>query len=1206
MTHVRKTFDHEGRPTFVSYPAANAAAASGISTQYDALGRVTRLRQDSELGSLDTLTEYIAPFTRKVTDPRGNITRTTFQVFEEPSYETPLTIVRTGADGAAASAQTTTFVRNGLGRATSMRRTGLNPSVNVTRSYVYDANERLCARTEPEAGTTLYDYDLSGNLIWEGQGTASVCNRAQATNKISYSYDALNRLLSTNFADGTGAIARTWYRDGALKTISSGGTTWTYDYNGRRQLTREKLAAAGKSFVVDWAHDVNGSVSGMIYPDLTVVAFAPNALGQPTQVGSYATGIKHHPNGAVSEFYYGNGIKHTMTRNARQLPASSKDGGVVSLSYSYDGSGNVTDIVDSAQAGLDTRSMTYDAFDRLASVSSNQQRWGLATFQYDAVDNLRQSNVGGAQTNYSYQANRLISLSGAQSISYGYDLRGNATQRVDRGVTRSFTVDRANRVTSTSGQDGSESYLYDGLGRRVRITRAGGAQTWQVYSQAGQLLAEQAPDGKFTNFLYLNGSLIARTAGEPELPGVPNPPAAPTSPAVNTSGTYAVSWSLPSGVTHMVLLESKDGAPATPVTPQPPAGATQWTASARVSGVYRYSLRACGAGGCSKAGPASTTYVVRAPTGLTWTPQPLPVNTPYTVKWNAVSSATSYKLEARSGATWSVVYSGTAAQAAQGARGEGSYPYRVSACRGTTCSAPSAEVIVTIVDACSPSAPPSISVSPTSSTDGAFTVSWGASTASCVPSYQLEERFNQTQWQPLALSGEQNTQRRWSPSPPKDRSGTYSYRVRACGTASCSGYIVGATVTVTLPVSLAVPAALQVCRTGAGQQPCAGAGSTLELLGRGTVGYRVSWEPVANATSYQYQRKVSNGQNEQTEGWKTINAAFLEDGGNPAGEPGGWFQHAYVVRACAGNTCGGNTNPGVAVKIISGPLLQASATTTYIHTDLLGSPVAETDATGAVLKDRAYYPWGAPTNDEYEQGPGYTGHVTDALTRLSYMQQRFYDPEGGRFLSVDPVTVNTTDGSNFNRYAYANNNPYGNIDPDGRQAIDIKLEPPPTLPTVNVSARASSAPSQQASAAVTLGAVTVTASRALATNPASIVELGTVVVNGFRVGGPAALMLYSKPMGAAACEMPGAGPCGMGSKAFPSGYWPGDAGADEWGRRNGVGAKEGRGRMHGIKQKEKGQGGGRGTESYGVNPSTGDVVNPAGEVVGNLGEVKSK
>lgn len=49
--------------------------------------------------------------------------------------------------------------------------------------------------------------------------------------------------------------------------------------------------------------------------------------------------------------------------------------------------------------------------------------------------------------------------------------------------------------------------------------------------------------------------------------------------------------------------------------------------------------------------------------------------------------------------------------------------------------------------------------------------------------------------------------------------------------------------------------------------------------------------------------------------------------------------------------------------------------------------------------------------------------------------QRYYDPTIGRFLSVDPVTATTVNGSNFNRYWYANNNPYKFTDPDGRFGV---------------------------------------------------------------------------------------------------------------------------------------------------------------------------
>ena len=51
------------------------------------------------------------------------------------------------------------------------------------------------------------------------------------------------------------------------------------------------------------------------------------------------------------------------------------------------------------------------------------------------------------------------------------------------------------------------------------------------------------------------------------------------------------------------------------------------------------------------------------------------------------------------------------------------------------------------------------------------------------------------------------------------------------------------------------------------------------------------------------------------------------------------------------------------------------------------------------------------------------------------MQARYYDPVIGRFYSNDPVDAATflRQGNiqGFNRYAYANNNPYKYVDPDG-------------------------------------------------------------------------------------------------------------------------------------------------------------------------------
>lgn len=51
------------------------------------------------------------------------------------------------------------------------------------------------------------------------------------------------------------------------------------------------------------------------------------------------------------------------------------------------------------------------------------------------------------------------------------------------------------------------------------------------------------------------------------------------------------------------------------------------------------------------------------------------------------------------------------------------------------------------------------------------------------------------------------------------------------------------------------------------------------------------------------------------------------------------------------------------------------------------------------------------------------------------MQARYYDPVIGRFYSNDPIGFR--DIHSFNRYAYANNNPYKYTDPDGEHPVRV-------------------------------------------------------------------------------------------------------------------------------------------------------------------------
>jgi RHS repeat-associated protein len=129
----------------------------------------------------------------------------------------------------------------------------------------------------------------------------------------------------------------------------------------------------------------------------------------------------------------------------------------------------------------------------------------------------------------------------------------------------------------------------------------------------------------------------------------------------------------------------------------------------------------------------------------------------------------------------------------------------------------------------------------------------------------------------------------------------------------------------------------------------------------------------------------------------------------------------------------------------------AGSTVTWLHHDHLGSAVAGTNSAGAVVWRESEQPFGedwttAAANDNQA---GYTGHVEDAATGLTYMQARYYDPVIGRFLSIDPVGFSPMRPSMFNRYAYAANDPVNMWDPFGRDyrctaggVADGKIGPP--------------------------------------------------------------------------------------------------------------------------------------------------------------------
>ena len=908
----RFDYDPYNRPTFASYPARTIASITastpGTATTYDALGRTLNTVSDSELGSLTTANVYLGGFIKQHTDARGNVSRTTFQAFDEP-IESAIATITVPSEGLTVSID-----RDVFSKPTAIARAGTSPSVSTTRRYVYDANQLLCKTIEPEIGATVEAFDAANNLGWRATGLnlpgLSTCDYdgVPAAKRTTFAYDARNRLKTTTFGDGSPAIARTYTPDSLPLTVTSNGSTWTYGYDDRRLLRQESLAFNG-TYKILRDYDGNANLSLLTYGDGSVVAFNPNALGEARQAGSYATGVSYHPNGQVAGYTLGNGTVHSLTQNVRGLPWVSTDVGVLQDSYTYDANGNVAGIADQ-QEGIGTRSMTYDGLDRLKTANA-PALWGTAGYSYDALDNMLTSQVGSRSSVHSYWNNRLDTITtNGVATAYVYDSQGNVTARGTQG----FYFDQGNRMQLANGV---ASYTYDGLGRRTSISGNDSSYRTQVYSLAGQLLYGTRHIGatnQSTNYIYLGGKAIAEASS-------------------GTGTTYLHTDGLGSVVARVGMVPAALSYSCS----------SGWTLSGST---------------CTQATSntvAATVTGYNCPTGYTLSGATCSQTTTTTSAATPVYSCESgWTL---SGSTCSITTSAAATPIYSCPSG-----YSLS---GSTCSGTSTTAATTNWDC--------------KGNGSLQTLSWSPSGYYC-----LTKSINKA----AAVDGCADL----TPA------GLAYLGWRQTGTNTAACYF--------------GPVAVYSCPSGAtlsGSNCIAPVSQAASVSGYSCSSGTLSGSSclTTSTASASVSYSCSPG---QTLSGTTCTASSTS---STAGTPIYGCSSGYTL---SGTTC----------------TIQGTATTaaTPNYSCSSGS-LSGFNCLNALTRTR-YEAYGNTAAGSVPSTLGFTGHANDPDTALVYMQQRYYDPIAGRFLSVDPVTTDPNTGAMFNRYMYANNNPYRYIDPDGR------------------------------------------------------------------------------------------------------------------------------------------------------------------------------
>jgi RHS repeat-associated protein len=116
-------------------------------------------------------------------------------------------------------------------------------------------------------------------------------------------------------------------------------------------------------------------------------------------------------------------------------------------------------------------------------------------------------------------------------------------------------------------------------------------------------------------------------------------------------------------------------------------------------------------------------------------------------------------------------------------------------------------------------------------------------------------------------------------------------------------------------------------------------------------------------------------------------------------------------------------------------------TTSYFHTDHLGSISVITNEYGVVVERLSYDAWGKRRNPDgtddvtgsltSQTTRGFTGEEQLSVSGLVHLNGRVYDPVLARMTSADPFVTDPMNPQGWNRYSYVGNDPLAFTDPNG-------------------------------------------------------------------------------------------------------------------------------------------------------------------------------
>ena len=429
----------------------------------------------------------------------------------------------------------------------------------LTRSYGYDAANRLTSTTDGAGQTTTYAYDAADRMTDTTtpaghhyhvtyDATGNVTSLTMPSGAVhTLGYTSTNN-DDTYTAPGGTALDRAYSVDGEwISTLLGGGRTLTasYDSSGRpagreypeasvtfgygdtteRVTTMTRSPLSGPAETVTTAWDANlptdttatGAAAGqytfgydarMLLTSMNLTSGADTANLAVTRdrdglITKYGPFEVTHAGPAAAVNTMGDGqlaITNTYDAQGRLTQRRHVVGAttVYQIDLAYGASGQISQRTETTGAGAETRVYTYDADGQLTLVTTG----GLTTESYAYDANGNRSSTSAVAT---YDAADLLST--LDGMTYTFDADGFlATRGAD---TFQFSA-RGELLSATVGGE-TVTYAYDALGRRVSRTLAG-ETTQYLYGNPGnpfQVTASREPSGALSVYYYGPGGVFA-------------------------------------------------------------------------------------------------------------------------------------------------------------------------------------------------------------------------------------------------------------------------------------------------------------------------------------------------------------------------------------------------------------------------------------------------------------------------------------------------------------------------------------------------------------------------------------------------------------------------------------------------------------------------------------------------------------------------